>query len=68
MMNHNINIEDISQKVFSGDVFTMTMMADISKSNLALNEVASRIDEALEGMGLQVTVHDAELFQYMHRV
>ncbi|PLX43283.1 MAG: ACT domain-containing protein [Deltaproteobacteria bacterium] len=63
-----VNIEDISQKVFSGDVFAMTLMADITSSSLDLPGMTEKLERALDGMGLKVALHDAELFQYMHRV
>ncbi|TLM99074.1 ACT domain-containing protein [bacterium] len=63
-----VNIEDINQKVFAGDVFAMTMMADIAGSALSLPQIHGKLTEVMDPMGLSVTVHDAEVFQYMHRV
>ncbi|TAL17706.1 ACT domain-containing protein [bacterium] len=68
LAENTVNIEDINQKVFAGDVFAMTMMADISGSALGLAEINAKLDEAVGPMGLKVTIQDAELFQYMHRV
>jgi ACT domain-containing protein len=68
LAENNVNIEDINQKVFAGDVFAMTMLADISGSALGLAEINAKLDEAVGPMGLKVTIQDTELFQYMHRV
>ncbi len=63
-----VNIEDINQKILGGHVFAMTLLADMEKSPLALPELADRLQEAVADMELRVTVQDAEVFRYMHRV
>ncbi|GAB4264516.1 MULTISPECIES: ACT domain-containing protein [Deferrisoma] len=63
-----VNIEDINQKILGGDIFAMTMLADMARSPLKLPELTAALEKALEGMGLKVMVQDAEVFRYMHRV
>ncbi len=63
-----VNIEDINQKILAGHVFAMTLLADMEKSPLALPELADRLQQAVADMDLRVTVQDAEVFRYMHRV
>ncbi len=63
-----VNIEDINQKILGGHVFAMTLLADMEKSPLALPELADRLQRAVADMELRVTVQDAEVFRYMHRV
>jgi len=63
-----VNIEDINQKILGGDIFAMTLLADMEKSPLSLAELSRALEKALEGMGLKVMVQDAEVFRYMHRV
>jgi predicted amino acid-binding ACT domain protein len=46
----------------------MTLLADRVNCSLSLPEITARLKESVEGMALQVTVQDSEVFQYMHRV
>jgi ACT domain-containing protein len=65
---NNVNIIDINQKILDDEIFAMTMLADRAKSSLSLPEITGRLKEAVSDLNLTVTVQDAELFQYMHRV
>lgn len=65
--NH-VNIIDINQKILDDEIFAMTMLADRHHSSLSLPEITGRLKEAVSDLNLTVTVQDAELFQYMHRV
>jgi ACT domain-containing protein len=63
-----VNIEDINQKILAGEIFAMTMLADRVTSPMPLPELAERLSTAVNDMGLDVRVQDAEVFRYMHRV
>lgn len=65
---NNVNIIDINQKILDDEIFAMTMLADRVKSSLSLPEITDKLKEAIADLNLTVTVQDAELFQYMHRV
>jgi ACT domain-containing protein len=65
---NNVNIIDINQKILDDEIFAMTMLADRHSSSLSLPEITGRLKEAVTDLNLTVTVQDAELFQYMHRV
>jgi ACT domain-containing protein len=63
-----VNIEDINQKILGGEIFAMTMLADRVTSPMPLSELTERLSTAVNDMGLDVRVQDAEVFRYMHRV
>ncbi|MDD3618133.1 MAG: ACT domain-containing protein [Desulfobulbaceae bacterium] len=68
LAGQNINIIDINQTILGGELFAMTLLADRVNCSLSLPEITARLKESVEGMALQVTVQDSEVFQYMHRV
>ncbi|MDR1029829.1 MAG: ACT domain-containing protein [Treponema sp.] len=67
LAERNINIEDISQTVLSGN-FVMMMMVDLSQGNTSLAKVKE--DLACLGASLKVSInlmHEA-VFKSMHRL
>ena len=68
LAENNINIIDINQKILDDEIFAMTLLADRVKSSLSLPEVTEKLKESIKDLSLNVTVQDAEVFQYMHRV
>ncbi|MDR1956683.1 MAG: ACT domain-containing protein [Treponema sp.] len=67
LAERNINIEDISQTVLSGN-FVMMMGVDVSQSNVTLEKVKE--DLACMGSSLHVSInlmHEA-VFKAMHRI
>jgi len=68
LAENSINIIDINQKILGEEIFAMTLLADRINSSLSLPEISARLKESVKGLSLNVTVQDAEVFQYMHRV
>lgn len=64
---HNINIEDLNQKVMEG-YFVMTMLVDMSESKLSINELKKELDVIGKEMGLSIQVQHENIFKSMHRV
>ena len=67
LYKHEINIEDISQKVMR-DNFVMIMMVDFRDSPSDLEEVKAELNKVAEEMGLQIQIQQESLFKAMHRV
>lgn len=63
----NINIEDISQTILSGN-FVMMMMVDLSKSSKPLSDVKDELDALGEQMGVSISVMHEKVFSAMHRI
>ncbi len=63
----NVNILDISQTLMQ-DVFTMVMLADISDSNIAFNELSDKLEAAGREIGLYVKIQHEDIFNSMHRI
>lgn len=67
LAERNINIEDISQTVLSGN-FVMMMMVDLSASSKPLATVKSELDELGSSMGVSMSVMHERVFSAMHRI
>jgi ACT domain-containing protein len=67
LADRNINIEDISQTVLSGN-FVMMMMVDLSKSSKALENVKVELAEMGEAMGVSISLMHEKVFSAMHRI
>ena len=63
----NVDIRDITQSILD-DIFTMTMLADISASKLNFHELQGALSEAGELAGVTVTVQREDVFNFMYRL
>jgi predicted amino acid-binding ACT domain protein len=67
VFKHNINIEDLDQKVMEG-YFVMTMLVDMSDSPITIAELKKELAVIENEMGLKIQVQHENIFQTMHRV
>ncbi|VVB87309.1 Formyltetrahydrofolate deformylase [uncultured archaeon] len=67
VFKHNINIEDLNQKIMGG-YFVMTMLADISDSPVTIQELKKELAVIEEEMHLRIQVQHENIFKAMHRV
>jgi ACT domain-containing protein len=67
LAERNINIEDITQTVLSGN-FVMMMMVDMSQSNQNLETVKKELAGIEETMGVSMTLIHEGVFKAMHRI
>jgi ACT domain-containing protein len=67
LAERNINIEDISQTILSGN-FVMMMMVDLSKSSKALENVKAELAGLGETMGVSISLMHEKVFSAMHRI
>ena len=67
VFKHNINIEDLNQKVMEG-YFVMTMLVDMSDSPITIAELKKELSVIETEMGLKIQVQHENIFQTMHRV
>ena len=67
LADRNINIEDISQTILSGN-FVMMMMVDISSSSKAMEEVKRELTGLGESMNVSISLMHEKVFSAMHRV
>ncbi len=64
---HNINIEDLNQKVMEG-YFVMTMLADMADSKTSIGDIKKEFAEIEKQMDLKIQVQHENIFRAMHRV
>jgi ACT domain-containing protein len=67
LAERNINIEDISQTVLSGN-FVMMMMVDLSSSTKALEDLKRELSGMGESMNVSISVMHEKVFSAMHRI
>ena len=64
---HNINIEDLNQKIMGG-YFVMTMLADTTDSSITITHLKKELAAIEAEMGLKIQVQHENIFEAMHRV
>ena len=67
LFQHNINIEDIAQKVMHGH-FVMIMMVDFKDSPSDLEDVKAGLEKIGKEMNLDIQIQHEALFKSMHRI
>jgi ACT domain-containing protein len=67
LAERNINIEDISQTILSGN-FVMMMMANLSSSTAALETVKQDLFQLGESLGVSISLMHEKVFSAMHRI
>jgi ACT domain-containing protein len=67
LAERNINIEDISQTILSGN-FVMMMMVDLSSSAKALETVKAELAALGDSMSVSISVMHEKVFSAMHRI
>ncbi len=67
VFRHNINIEDLNQKVMDG-YFVMTMLADMADSKSSIGDIKKEFAEIEKQMDLKIQVQHENIFKAMHRV
>ena len=67
LMEHNVNIIDLTQKVLE-NIFTMTMIVDVSKVSASFEALNDALQQAGEKMGLDIRIQRTEIFTAMHRI
>jgi ACT domain-containing protein len=67
LAEREINIEDISQTILSGN-FVMMMMVDLSASRKPLAVVKDELSALGESMGVSISVMHERVFSAMHRI
>ncbi|KPQ43115.1 MAG: phosphoserine phosphatase [Candidatus Methanoperedens nitroreducens] len=64
---HNINIEDLNQKIMGG-YFVMTLLADITDSSITITQLKKELSVIENEMDLKIQVQHENIFKTMHRV
>lgn len=67
LAENHINILDISQTIVQ-DYFNMMMIVDADKSDKALAEVITDLDEIGDSIGVVIKCQREEIFDKMHRI
>jgi len=67
LAERNINIEDISQTILSGN-FVMMMMVDLSASAQPLDTVKTELSALGNNLGVSISLMHEKVFSAMHRI
>ena len=63
----NVDIRDITQSIIE-DIFTMTMLADMSASPLDFTGLQQALSAAGDEVGVNVTIQREDVFNFMYRL
>ena len=63
----NVDIRDITQSIIE-DIFTMTMLADMSASELDFTELQEQLAKAGEQVGVTIQMQREDVFNFMYRL
>jgi ACT domain-containing protein len=67
LAERDINIEDISQTVLSGN-FVMMMMVNLSSCSKALEEIKKELDSLGVTLNVSISLMHEKVFSAMHRI
>ncbi|GHU83067.1 UPF0237 protein [Spirochaetia bacterium] len=67
LAERNINIEDITQTVLSGN-FVMMMMVDLSKGSKPLKMVKEELVQLGTSLNVSISLMHEQVFSAMHRI
>ncbi|WP_461255804.1 ACT domain-containing protein [Treponema sp. R80B11-R83G3] len=67
LAERNINIEDISQTVLSGN-FVMMMMINLSSCSKALEEIKKELASLGDTLNVSISLMHEKVFSAMHRI
>jgi len=62
------NIDDISQTILAGKMFSMTMLVTLDSEKADFNAVQEELNAVGEEIGMQVTIQREDVFQFMYKV
>ena len=65
--SHQINILDITQSVMQ-EIFTMTMLVDISKMDISFTDLVDRMNNLGKDMNLEIRTMHEDIFNSMHKI
>ncbi len=63
----NVNIIEVTQSVLQ-DMFAMTMMVEIDKSSLELEELRTKLEKVGDETGTKIHVMHEDIFNSMHKI
>lgn len=63
----DINVLEVTQSILQ-DLFVMVMLVDMSRSSMAVAELAEQMDGLGQSMGMKIHVMHEDIFNSMHRI
>lgn len=63
----NVNIMDITQKVFD-DMFAMVMLAQMTDKSAPFEEIEDKLDKCGQKAGLKIHTMHEDIFNSMHKI
>ncbi len=67
LAERNANILDITQTIME-DIFTMSMVIDYAKANVAFDQLKEELVAIGAEIGLEIHAQREDIFRYMHRI
>ncbi len=68
LYRHDINIEDISQRIMGEGYFVMTMLVDMQDTKTPLDKLTKELDKIGNSLGVNIQLQHENIFKMMHRI
>ena len=68
LFQHDINIEDITQRIMSDGYFVMTMLVDIKDADIKMDRIVLEVEKIGEELDMKVQLQHENIFKMMHRI
>ena len=67
LAENKVNILDINQTILD-EYFTMTMLIDLEKLEIPLEELKEKLNKKGEELGVSIKLQHEDIFRSMHRI
>ena len=68
LAKYSVNILDINQTIMQDSIFTMIMVADLTKSPISFEDIQNHLDEKAEEMGVTIKLQHEGVFNAMSEI
>ncbi|RJP94393.1 MAG: ACT domain-containing protein [Desulfobacteraceae bacterium] len=68
LYRHDINIEDINQRIMGDGYFVMTMLVDIKAAIISMEKITEGLEAIGQSLELRIQLQHENIFKMMHRV
>ena len=67
LADNGINILDITQTILQ-NIFTMVMLVDLQGATVEFSQLAKKLDDLGQDLGVEIRMQHEDIFNSMHRI
>ncbi|MGP1441922.1 MAG: ACT domain-containing protein [Anaerovoracaceae bacterium] len=68
LAKYSVNILDINQTIMQDSIFTMIMIADLTKSPISFEDIQNHLNKKAEEMGVTIKLQHEGVFNAMSEI